>query len=290
MKNYNSEAEGRIDFYKKLGYQGNPNEENCNVDYSANTDGVINGVLFEHKPVINSAATPLNRVLGQAIKYLSKKRINGIDVPDTIILVSQNDEVAYHFRSENYLKEIHEFYYSSASNDNDLSVDVTGVETIYYGDKGFERIKELILTSDYIHVDVDVNNVIALARRFYGENKNATKNDFLNEIRRPSFFKYINSYTKQIDDNSEFGYIMDKLNDNMLQQEIGAYYTPVEYSEKSLELVRQAIAEVPKGNDYVIIDRCAGTGNLEEKMTDDELKHCILNTYEYFEWLELRRQ
>ncbi len=104
MKNYNSEAEGRIDFYKELGYQGNPNEENCNVDYSTNTDGVINGVLFEHKPVINSAAAPLNKVLGQAIKYLSKKRINGIDVPDSIILISQNDEVAYHFRSENYFK------------------------------------------------------------------------------------------------------------------------------------------------------------------------------------------
>ena len=83
---------------------------------------------------------------------------------------------------------------------------------------------------------------------------------------------------------------MDKLNDDMLQQEIGAYYTPVEYSEKSLELLRKAIIQVPAGNDYVIIDRCAGTGNLEEKMTDEELKHCILNTYEYFEWLELRRQ
>lgn len=290
MKNYNSEAEGRIDFYKELGYQGNPNEENCNVDYSTNTDDVINGVLFEHKPVINSAAAPLNRVLGQAIKYLSKKRINGIDVPDTIILISQNDEVAYHFRSENYFKEIHEFYYSSASNDNDFSVDVSGMETIKYGEVGFGRIKELIETSDYIKVDVDVNNVIALARRFYSENKTANKNDFLNEIRQPNFFKYINSYTKEIDDNSEFGYIMDKLNDDMLQQEIGAYYTPVEYSEKSLELLRKAISQVPAGNDYVIIDRCAGTGNLEEKMTDEELKHCILNTYEYFEWLELRRQ
>lgn len=289
MKNYNSEAEGRIDFYKELGYQGNPNEEFCNVDYSTNTDGVIRGVLFEHKPVINSAAAPLNRVLGQAIKYLSKKRINGIDVPDTIILISQNDEVAYHFRSENYLKEIHEYYYSSASNDNDFSVDVAGMETINYGRDGFDRIKELIETSDYISVDVDVNNIIALARRFYSENKNKTKNDFLNEIRNPTFFKYLNAYTKEIDDNSEFGYIMDKLNDDMLQQEIGAYYTPVEYSEKSLELLRKAISEVPEGNDYIIIDRCAGTGNLEEKMTEEELKHCILNTYEYFEWLELRR-
>lgn len=109
MKNYNSEAEGRIDFYKELGYQGNPNEENCNVDYSTNTDGVINGVLFEHKPVINSAAAPLNRVLGQAIKYLSKKRINGIDVPDTIILISQNDEVAYHLEVKIILKRFMNF-------------------------------------------------------------------------------------------------------------------------------------------------------------------------------------
>lgn len=290
MKNYTSELEGRIDFYKNLGYQGNPNEENCNVDYSNNTDGVISGVLFEHKPIINSNSAPLNKVLGQAIKYLSKKRINAVDVPDTILLISQNDEVAYHFRSENYLKEIHTFYTTSASNDNDLSLDVTGVEEIKFGKNGFDRIKEIISTSSYISVDVDINNVISLARRYYHNNKSAQKNDFLSEIRNPRYFKYINSYTKEIDDNSEFGYIMDKLNDEMLQQEIGAYYTPVEYSEKSLELVREAIKNIPEGNDYVIIDRCAGTGNLEEKMTDEELKHCILNTYEYFEWLELRRQ
>ena len=94
MRNFISELEGRIDFYKQLGYQGNPNEENCNVDYSTNTDGVINGVLFEHKPIINNSSSPLNKVLGQAIKYLSKKRVNAIDVPDTILLISQNDEMA----------------------------------------------------------------------------------------------------------------------------------------------------------------------------------------------------
>lgn len=290
MRNYTNEAEGRIDFYRNLGYQGNPNEENCNIDYSNNTDGVIRGVLFEHKPVINSSSAPLNKVLGQAIKYLSKKRINGLDVPDTIILISQNDEVAYHFRSENYFQQIHTFYYTSASNDNDLSVDVEGCETIEYGKNGFERIKELISTSSFLSVDVDINNIISLARRFYKNNKNAQKNDFLHEIRSPKYFEFINAYTKEIDDNSEFGYIMDKLNDEMLQQEIGAYYTPVPYSEKSLELLREAINSRPKGNDYFIIDRCAGTGNLEEKMTDEELSHCILNTYEYFEWLELRRQ
>ena len=290
MKNFISELEGRIDFYERLGYQGNPNEENCNIDYSTNTDGVINGVLFEHKPVINNNISPLNKVLGQAIKYLSKKRVNAIDVPDTILLISQNDEIAYHFRSENYIKEIHQFYTTSASNDNDLSLDVSKFEQINYGKDGFDRIHEIISTSGYIKVDVDINNVISLARRYYKENRTSQKGDFLNEIRNPEHFKYINPYTKEIDDNSEFGYIMDKLNDDFLQQEIGAYYTPIEYSEKSLELLRKAINNRPKGNDYIIIDRCAGTGNLEEMMTDEEVSHCILNTYEYFEWLELRRQ
>jgi hypothetical protein len=41
---------------------------------------------------------------------------------------------------------------------------------------------------------------------------------------------------------------------------------------------------VPDGNDYVIIDRCAGTGNLEEYLTEEELKHCVLSTYEYYEY------
>ena len=48
--------------------------------------------------------------------------------------------------------------------------------------------------------------------------------------------------------------------------------------------MRKAIARVPEGNDYVIIDRCAGTGNLESVLTDEELTHCILSTYEYYEY------
>ena len=48
-------------------------------------------------------------------------------------------------------------------------------------------------------------------------------------------------------------------NDKLSQKELGAFYTPPLYAQKALELVRSAIQEVPKGNDYVIIDRCAGT-------------------------------
>ena len=77
---------------------------------------------------------------------------------------------------------------------------------------------------------------------------------------------------------------MDKLNDTLQKKNLGAFYTPEPYVQKSLELVRQAIKRVPEGNDYIILDRCAGTGNLEKLMSDEELSHCVLSTVEYYEY------
>ena len=74
---------------------------------------------------------------------------------------------------------------------------------------------------------------------------------------------------------------MDKLNDKFQKKNLGAFYTPEQYAKKSIELVRQAIKRVPKGNDYIILDRCAGTGNLEKHLSEEELSHCILSTIEY---------
>ena len=81
---------------------------------------------------------------------------------------------------------------------------------------------------------------------------------------------------------------MDKLNDTLQKKNLGAFYTPEVYANKSHELLRKAIARVPDGYDYVIIDRCAGTGNLEKTLTDDELSHCILSTVEYYEYKVLQ--
>ena len=71
---------------------------------------------------------------------------------------------------------------------------------------------------------------------------------------------------------------------------IRSIYTHPLYSKKALELVRVAINRVPEGNDYIILDRCAGTGNLEEFLTDEELSHCILSTYEYYEYKVLQER
>ena len=105
----------------------------------------------------------------------------------------------------------------------------------------------------------------------------------LGEIRQPDLFRdLIYPYTQ--DSNKKFEYLMDKLNDTLQKKNLGAFYTHPRYAEKSLELVRKAIKRVPEGNDYIILDRCAGTGNLERFMTEEELQHTIVSTIEYYEY------
>jgi hypothetical protein len=73
-----------------------------------------------------------------------------------------------------------------------------------------------------------------------------------------------------------------------LKKRLGAFFTPDEYVKISTEYLRNAIKSVPDGYDYIILDRCAGTGNLQKFLTDEEASHCILNTYVYAEWTTLK--
>lgn len=81
---------------------------------------------------------------------------------------------------------------------------------------------------------------------------------------------------------------MDCLNDFLQKKDLGAFFTPEPYAEKARELLAQAISRVPSGNDYVVIDRCAGTGNLERGLSEDVLSHCIVSTKEYYEYKVLQ--
>ena len=90
----------------------------------------------------------------------------------------------------------------------------------------------------------------------------------------------------------DFKYIMDMLNDPLTQKKLGAFYTPKHYAKLGLELVKQAIDRAMNGGggktDYVIIDRCAGSGNLEQEFDDELLSHTIISTYELKEWIVLK--
>ena len=290
LKKYILELEGQRDFYEnylKL------IDSSLSVDevLSDNTDGVLKGNLLEFKVNIND----LNSVLFQAIKYLSAFRIKGKPVPANIILISLNDGKAYCYHSFDYLTYIERVYMGSASKDNSGFVGGHPFAELYYIENQSDEAKliSLLRENNFTKIHIDENNIVGWATSYYKQYPNARKSDFIGdltgkvkiigEIRKPDKFKdYIYPYEGAT--NTKFQYLMDKLNDAIQKKNLGAFYTPTLYAEKSLELVREAIRRVPEGNDYIILDRCAGTGNLELGLTDEEKSHAILSTVEYYEY------
>ena len=283
MKTYNTEREGQLAFFKNIGI----NAEQALIE---NTDGVWNGNLLEFKLSISDT----NKVLFQCVKYLSKLRISGTSVPRNIVMIDLNRYTAYIYDAQNFYEEIHKIYSGSASIAND-GFDSKGVQPRkleYLNSTDMDELKRVLKQTEYVKIRIDENCIVGWAERYYRENPTASKADFLGddgefshegEIRNPVKFKdFIVPYEGET--NEKFKYLMDKLNDRLKKKKLGAFYTPEAYAKKAHELLQLAIARVPEGNDYVIIDRCAGTGNLEAVFTDEELSHCILSTYEYFEY------
>lgn len=256
-----------------------------------NNDGVLRGNLLEFKLNIND----LNAVLFQAIKYLSARRIKGKPVPANIILISLNDGKAYCYNSGDYLADIEKVYIGGASRANTGFQGNLPFDTLQYVENPIDEKKliDLLRSDNFTKIHIDENNIVGWATSYYNLVPNARKSDFIGdltgkvkiigEIRQPNLFKkYLHPYKGET--NVRFQYLMDKLNDDILKKNLGAFYTPKIYANKSLELLREAIKRVPEGNDYIILDRCAGTGNLEKGLTKEELSHVILSTVEYYEY------
>ena len=277
---FTTEREGQLHFFRNFGIKLDENDV-----LIANTDGVYNGNIFEFKLSINNT----QQVLFQAIKYLSRLRITGNPVPKNVLLVSLNQTKVYVFDSGDYFDEIHQIYYGGASKNNEgFSIKKQPKEFNYSNMVDADKILKLLKESYFTKIKIDEDCIVGWAERFYGENPSAKKSDYLDdkdggEIRKPIKFKdYILPFKEKT--NIKFKYLMDKLNDNLIKKELGAFFTPPAYAKKALELVREAIKLVPKGNDYIILDRCAGTGNLQAELSDEELSHTILSTYEYYEY------
>lgn len=290
IKKYNVELEGQRDFYEsylKL------IDSNLTIEevFEDNSDGVLKGNLLEFKLSIND----LNTTLFQAIKYLSARRIKGKPIPFNILLISLNDGKIYCYHSNDYLPFIEKVYMGGASKDNLGFVGGHPIYELNYVENSADEalLISLLRENKFTKIHIDENCIVGWASAYYRQNPNARKSDFIGdssgkvkiigEIRKPDKFKdYIYPYEGAT--NTRFQYLMDKLNDAIQKKNLGAFYTPTLYAEKSLELVREAIRRVPKGNDYIILDRCAGTGNLELGLTDEEKSHAILSTVEYYEY------
>lgn len=290
MANFDTEREGQIEFYKTFLPLIDPSLTLDDI-LADDNDGVLNGNLLEFKLRVND----LNAVLFQCVKYLSSLRIKGKPVPANIIIVDLNGEQAYLYKSADYLDDIEKVYVGGASKSNAGFVGRAYDEKYAYGQDqlAVTRLIKRLKETEFTRIHIDENCIVGWATAFYKAVPNARKEDFIGddtgkhktigEIRNPSVFaEYIYPYKGT--SNVKFQYLMDKLNDTLQKKNLGAFYTPEPYAEKSHELLRMAIGRVPAGNDYVIIDRCAGTGNLEKGLTDEELSHCILSTVEYYEY------
>ena len=293
MDKYILERDGQLDFYKVFLSRVNPALDIDEI-LADNNDGVINGNLLEFKLHV----TDLNAVLFQCIKYLSALRVKGKPVPANILIIDVNAATLWLYRSAPYLSDIEKLYFGGASKDNSGFIGGDAERVLHYEKQlDAEGIVALLKENSFTKIHIDENCIVGWATSFYKAVPTARKEDFLGddtgkhktigEIRKPVHFaQYIYPYEGQT--NIKFNYLMDKLNDTLQKKNLGAFYTHHLYAEKSIELVRAAIARVPAGNDYIILDRCAGTGNLEAGLTDDELTHCIVSTVEYYEYKVLQ--
>lgn len=304
-KKYVDETDGQLAFYTQFAAYL-PELPDVLI---AHTDGVVHGNLLEFKTAIDDTPATLQ----QAVKYLSKLRMSGRNVPRNVLLVDIDAEIVRVFDALDYRDSIHRTYASAASKDNSGFQIRKDPEIIsnYLG-TGAHRVIQLLRQKDYIRIDISQECVVPWAERYYREVPGSTKENLLGEhgeLLQPKQFKHvITPYTVpagQKSDWKEFERILDRLNDKLKKIELGAFYTPEPYVLKSYELLEKAIARVPPENDYVVIDRCAGTGNLQRNLGDipcpgcigdldaephTVLAHCIVNTKEKFEYLELLRE
>lgn len=293
MDKYTLEREGQIDFYNTFLPRVDPELKIEDILADSN-DGVLNGNLIEFKLRV----TDLNAVLFQCVKYLSALRIKGKPVPANIVVIDLNASAAWLYRSAKYLANIERPYSGGASKNNNGFIGGDAESVLHYNsDIDAERLIAVLKERNFTRIHIDENCIVGWATSFYRAVPTARKEDFIGddtgkhktvgEIRSPVHFAdYILPYKGK--SNVRFNYLMDRLNDTLQKKNLGAFYTHRLYAEKSLELLRAAIARVPKGNDYVILDRCAGTGNLEAGLTDGELSHCIVSTVEYYEYKVLQ--
>ena len=258
---YNSEIQGMIDFWESL---------NISPDYSLNTDGRYKGNLVEFKLVF----TDILKHKSQLHRYVCAYNSCALPIPKYGYLISLNQHT--------YIKI-----------DNETGEEIT---TGSWESPEF-FLNEFLNQETYIKGWIDEFSIVAY-NNFLCEKYNKffkTKEDVKNEFIHPKYlFIKPFDWDDQIESEEKeesIGWLhfnMNMLGPFLLKKQLGAFFTPEPYVKIATEMLRNAISKVPKGNDYIILDRCAGTGNLERFLREEELKHCVLNTYDYTEWTTLK--
>ncbi len=259
---YNSEIQGMIDFWTEIGLQ---------PDYELNTDGRYNGNLIEFKLVFSDLFAHKEQIK----RYVNAYNSAALPIPRYSYLISINQR--------NYIK-------IDNSNHAEIQRGNWVIATDFLSDFTSQK--------DFINGWIDELSIVAYNNKLCRDFKKIfkTKEDVKNEFINPKYLKikpfdwYRQLKIEELDTNN-IGWLhfnMNMLGPFLLKKQLGAYFTPDRYVKIATEMLREAISQVPAGNDYIILDRCAGTGNLERFLSQDELSHCVLNTIDYTEWTTLK--
>lgn len=275
---YNSEQDGMIDFYEEIGYEDK-------VDYSCFTDGRLMvgnelGTLNEFK---KDATSPLE-VFEQMQGYVKLLNSRAKPLPKFGIYICLNTHEYQIFKLDT------DYDHSFEENGTwetplELRRKMENTETflgwidedsiVAYNDLYFENNKakhsnsKLTMNEAVQNILNGINNGVELDR--------VSKDQFIEELRNPCYLPirpYVWDETGEMERD-----MLDQVGEKQQKKRLGAFFTPAPYCEKITSYVLNAVKNFSlETEDYLIIDRCAGTGNLEQFLPKEILSHVVLNT------------
>lgn len=264
-----TELEAMRLFYNEIGYPEGT------IDYSCNTDGRIildertnlKGALIEFKLVRKTNL----EVFKQMKRYIRAYNAKALTLPKygVYIVTSEQKYTVFNLEAEKIEDAL-----MIENNDLIVNNDKTCSADRY--------LKDTTTQKGWI----DETSIVSFNDLYFGlkGKSKKKKDDFIAELANPTILN-IKPYTWNESGDMERK-LLDCLGSSELKKRLGAFFTPDYAVEKSTTYLRNIISQLP--DDYLIIDRCAGTGNLEKFLTDEELSHCVLNTINYAEKTTLK--
>ena len=270
---YPVELDAMRAFYNETGYPEGT------IDYSCNTDGrpIVNrgihqlGSLIEFKVVSKSNSDVFN----QMKRYIRAYNARGLSLPKygVYIVTESQKYTVFNLEYESYCED------AVICSNLDLVVDL---------ERRASNADSWINNTETQKGWIDENSIVAYNDIYFSSRGKSRKkkDDFIAELANPTILN-IKPYEWQPDGDMERK-LLDCLGSAELKKRLGAFFTPEYAARQSTNYVRNIIRNLSEDEDYVIVDRCAGGGALEQFFTEEELSHCILSTMVFAEKTTLK--
>ena len=270
---YPVELDAMRAFYNETGYPEGT------IDYSCNTDGrpIVNrgihqlGSLIEFKVVAKSNSD----VFSQMKRYIRAYNARGLSLPKygVYIVTESQKYTVFNLEYETYCED------AVICSNLDLVVDL---------ERRASNADSWINNTETQKGWIDENSIVAYNDIYFSSRGKSRKkkDDFIAELANPTILN-IKPYEWQPDGDMERK-LLDCLGSAELKKRLGAFFTPEYAARQSTNYVRNIIRNLSENEDYVIVDRCCGSGNLEMEFTEEELSHCILSTMVFAEKTTLK--